>query len=40
MESKPKRAVNYLLFIDCTLDAVQQNNVTGQATPVARRPID
>ena len=25
MESKPESAVNYLQFIDCTLDAAKQN---------------
>ena len=25
MESTPERAVNYLQFIDCTLDATKQN---------------
>ena len=24
MESKPERAVNYLQFVDCTLDAAKQ----------------
>ena len=25
MESKPERAVNYLQFVDCSIDAAQQN---------------
>ena len=33
MESKPERAVNYLQFVDCTLDAVQQNEVLQNRPP-------
>ena len=33
MESKPKRAINYLRFVDCTLDAAKQNEVLQDRHP-------
>ena len=39
MESKIDCTVTYLPFVGCTLDAVKQTEVRGQATTVAREII-
>ena len=36
MEDKPESTINYLQFVNCTLDAVKEDGVTGQATTVTR----
>ena len=33
MESKPERTVNYLQFVDCTLDAAKQNEELQDSPP-------
>ena len=46
MESKPVRAVNYLRFVDCTLDAEKQNEELQDRPPQSQEkaylglPID